>query len=141
MSRPKSEATIQRERDRAIRKERRELKRKEREERRQLRLRKRVTRESVVKNGVPGIKRSGETLSLQAALAHNPCDGCHRIVGNVEIVSRFCGTCEYGEEVVHSPKILKAKQGDLEGESGQNRLLFQHIKQGGDDAPINASRA
>lgn len=43
------------------------------------------------------IKPNGSRVSLQAALSHNPCDGCHRIVGNAETVSRFCGTCEYGD--------------------------------------------
>lgn len=59
------------------------------------------------------VKPSGDRISLQAAISHNPCDGCHRIVGNVEIVSRFCGTCEYGErEEVNDPEPELKAQGD-----------------------------
>ena len=58
------------------------------------------------------IKANGSHVSLQVAISYNPCDGCHRIVGNAEIVSRFCGTCCYSEtrrEVVDSSVCVVTK--------------------------------
>ena len=94
MSRPKSEKTLALERDRAIRRERRELKRKAREARRAKREMKRRVREGIAQNGVPKVER---TISVHDALSHNPCDSCHRIVGNIDIIQRFCRTCCYSE--------------------------------------------
>jgi len=120
--RHKSEATIQLERDRAIRKERTELKRQEREAKRQARLKKRLTHESVVWNGVPKVKPEESRFGLREAIAYSPfvlCGGCGVIVREDVLIDGFCLGCKYREEVVDSPECLKAKQGDtLTGAAG-----------------------
>jgi len=116
MSRPKSAARIQADIDKAIRKKRRECKRQEHETRRKERERKRATHESIVKNnGISPIQSGGEKLGLRDAMTYSPlvlCGGCGVIVREDSLIDGFCPGCKYGEEVVDSPDVLKAKQGD-----------------------------
>ena len=99
--RHKSEATIQLERDRAIRKERTELKRQEREAKRQARLKKRLTHESVVRNGVPKVRPEESRFGLREAMEHSPltwCEGCASIVRECEMVGDICEQCYHSME-------------------------------------------
>jgi len=115
MSRPKSAARIQADIDKAIRKERRDRKRQEREAKRTIRTRKRETHEHVVQNGIPKVQSGGEKLGLRDAMTYSPlvlCGGCGVIVREDSLIDGFCPGCKYGEEVVDSPDVLKAKQGD-----------------------------
>jgi len=107
MSRPKSAATIQLERDRAIRKERREQKRTEREVRRKERLRKRATHESVIRhNGIIPVKADERYLGLRDAIAYSPltwCEACKCIVRESAMKGDVCEACWFtseGKEVV-----------------------------------------
>jgi len=100
MSRPKSEATIQMERDRAIRKERRDRLRGECEARRIIRLAKERARESVKRNGVPQIKPDDSRFGFREAVAHLPlvdCSRCHALVR--EFYGTLCERCHYSKEV------------------------------------------
>jgi hypothetical protein len=101
MSRHKSEATIQLERDRAIRKERLERKRKEHEVKREARLKKRLTHESVVRNGVPKVQPSESRFGLREAMEHSPlmwCESCDCIVREREMVGNICEQCYHSTE-------------------------------------------
>ena len=122
MSRPKSPERIQRDLDKAIRKERRERKRKEREAKRAARLKKQMTHESVVRNnGISKLQSGGELLGIRDAIAysgseHGLCERCKGFFRMDDFIDGLCPKCKYGKEVVDSPECLKAKQGDvLEG--------------------------
>ena len=113
MSRPKTEATIQRERDRAIRKERMELKRREREAKRQARLKKQLTHESVVRNGVPKVHSGGTELGIRDAINYSPllfCARCGRLSRSNEFIGGLCERCHYGKEVQEKQEGLKANR-------------------------------
>ena len=120
MSRPKSPERIQRDLDKAIRKERRERKRKEREAKRAARLKKQMTHESVVRNnGISKVQSGGAHLGIHDAIGYSPlvlCGGCGDAIRESILIGDLCPKCKYGKEVVDSPECLKAKQGDaLEG--------------------------
>jgi hypothetical protein len=114
MSRPKSEATLQRELDRKIREERRERKNAEREAKREVRLKKQMTRESVKQNGVPQVQSGSAQLGIRDAIAYSPlvlCGGCGAIVRESAVIGDLCEKCKYRKEVEETEEILKA-QGD-----------------------------
>ena len=117
MSRPKSPARIQADRDKTIRKERRERKRQECEAKRTLRARKRATHEHVVQNGISKLQSGGELLGIRDAIAysgseHGLCERCKGFFRMDDFIDGLCPKCKYAKEVVDSPKCLKAKQGD-----------------------------
>jgi hypothetical protein len=133
MSRPKSEATIQRERDRAIRKERREQKRAERDAKQEVRLKKQMTRESVKQNGIPQVQSGSAQLGIRDAIAYSPlvlCGGCGAIVRESAVIGDLCEKCKYRKEVEETEEILK-EQGDKavpgkgDGGSGTEALAGQ----------------
>jgi len=132
MSRPKSEATIQLEHDRSIRKERMELKRQEREAKRQARLKKRMTHESVVRNGVPKVQSGGTELGIHDAIAYSPlviCAGCAEVVREILDADGLCEKCKYGKEVLqgeHVSERLEALQSMAvpgKGDGGENGTI------------------
>ncbi|MCJ7644189.1 MAG: hypothetical protein MUP28_06900 [Candidatus Aminicenantes bacterium] len=150
MSRPKSAATIQRERDRAarkkererkqaekerdqkIREERRERKQAEQKVKREARRKKKLTRESVERNGVPKVQSAGEELGFRDAVACSPlmdCKRCHAIVH--ELYGTLCERCHYGKEVNdQDEKELKARgnkavPGNGDGGCGTKALAGQ----------------
>ena len=101
--RHKSEATIQLERDRAIRKERRELKRREREAKRKARLKRRLTHESIIRNGIPTVRSGGTELGIHDAVAYSPlviCAGCAEAVREILDADGLCEKCKYEKEVL-----------------------------------------
>jgi len=116
MSRPKSPARIQADRDKTIRKERRERKRQECEAKRTLRARKRATHESIVKNnGISPIHSGGEQLGLRDAIVYSPlvlCGGCGAIVRDSAIIGNLCPKCKYGKEVQSAQHEGRQTQGD-----------------------------
>ena len=126
--RHKSEATIQLERDRAIRKERTELKRQERE----VRLEKQRVHESVERNGVPKIRPEESHFGLREAMEHSPlmgCSGCHALVR--ELYGTLCERCHYSKEVNDEnenelkARVNKAVPGKGDGGSGTKALVGQ----------------
>ena len=132
MSRPKSEATIQMERDRAIRKERRDRLRGECEARRIIRLAKERARESVKRNGVPQIKPDDSRFGFREAVAHLPlvdCSRCHALVR--EFYGTLCERCHYSKEVNDEnenelkARVNKAVPGKGDGGSGTKALAGQ----------------
>jgi len=102
MSRPKSEATIQRERDRGVRKERREQKRAEHEAKQEARLKKKLVHESVERNGVPKINPDDSHFGLREALMYSPvvlCGKCGGVVRESAVIGSLCERCHYSMEV------------------------------------------
>jgi len=102
MSRPKSPERIQRDLDKAIRKERRERKRQEREAKREARLKKQAVHEHVAQNGIPKVQSGGMELGIRDAIAYSPlvlCGGCGVIIRESAIIGDLCPTCKYGKEV------------------------------------------
>jgi len=127
MSRPKSEATIQMERDRAIRKERRDRLRGECEARRIIRLAKERARESVKRNGVPQIKPDDSRFGFREAVAYSPlviCGKCGGVIRESEELGSLCERCYFSKEVNdQDEKELKARgnkavPGKGDGEDG-----------------------
>jgi hypothetical protein len=117
MSRPKSPARIQADRDKTIRKERRERKRQECEARRKERERKRAIHESIVKNnGISPIHSGGEQLGLRDAMTYSPlvlCGGCGAIIRKSALIGDLCPTCKYGKEVIDEKIFpLSVRTGD-----------------------------
>lgn len=113
MSRPKSEATIQRECDRSIRAERREQRRFVRETRQAIRLKRQLTHESVVKNGIPKVQSGGTELGIHDAIAYSPlviCDRCHTLVR--ELIGGLCERCHYSNEGRTNDGMTETEQGD-----------------------------
>ena len=128
--RHKSKATMQLERDRAIRKERRKLKRREREAKREVRLKRRLTHESVMRNGVPKVQSGGAELGIRDAIALNPwrfCESCGRLVKEKELErGDLCPACYFEWDKTkggeNSAETKPKQQGDkglpLAGERG-----------------------
>jgi len=116
MSRPKSPERIQRDLDKAIRKERRERKRKEREAKRAARLKKQMTHESVVRNnGISKVQSGGAHLGIHDAIGYSPlvlCGGCGAIVRDSAIIGNLCPKCKYGKEVQSAQHEGRQTQGD-----------------------------
>ena len=126
MSRPKSEATIQRERDRSIRAERREQRRFVRETRQALRLKRQLTHESVVKNGIPKVRSGNQYFGLRDAIAVNEimfCESCDRVVREREMIGDVCAECYFGKEVMDSENPRLKVQGDSAPHSRGERGL------------------
>jgi len=98
VSRPKSPERIQADIDRAIRTARRERKRKEREVKRAIRLRSQLSRERILKNGVPKVQPSESRFGLREAMDHSSlmiCNRCQRAVREREIIGDLCESCHY----------------------------------------------
>ena len=118
MSRPKSEATIQRERDREIRRERRELKRQEREARRTERERKQKVREGLKDHDIPPPQIPDDgSLGLRRLVGWSPrelCTQCHALYPAREMIGSLCERCHYTNELGgENPDVAQAKkQGD-----------------------------
>ena len=100
MSRPKSEATLQREHEREIRHERRLVKQAERDLKRQARLARQASRARIATAPVPKIKPEESRFGLREALAYSglmDCDKCHRITRERDLIIGVCELCEYAE--------------------------------------------
>jgi len=111
MSRPKSPERIQADLDKAIRKERQERKRQECEAKRQARLKKRLTHESVVWNGVPKVKPEESRFGLREAIAYSPlviCGKCGGVIRESEELGSLCEPCYFSKEV-NDPEEEKLK--------------------------------
>ena len=131
MSRPKSEATIQRERDRSIRAERREQRRFVRETRQALRLKRQLTHESVVKNGIPKVRSGNQYFGLRDAIAVNEimfCESCDRVVRESEMMGDICNICYHGKEVMDSENVELKVRGDRavpgKGDGGRGTITL-----------------
>jgi len=115
MSRPKSPERIQRDLDKAIRKERREQKQAEQKAKREVRLEKQRVHESVERNGVPKIRPEESHFGLREAVAYSPlvlCGGCGVIVRDSAIIGNLCPKCKYGKEVQSAQHEGRQTQGD-----------------------------
>jgi hypothetical protein len=96
MSRPKSEATLQREHEREIRHERRLVKQAERDLKRRARLDRRAFRARIAGAPVPKIKPEESRFGLREALAYSglmDCDKCHRITRERDLIVGVCEFC------------------------------------------------
>jgi hypothetical protein len=102
--------------NKTIREERRHQKVAEREAKRQARLKKRLTHESVVKNGVPKVQSGGTELGIHDAIAYSPlmiCAGCVEAVREILDADGLCEKCKYEKEVLqgeHVSERLEALQ-------------------------------
>ena len=108
--------------DRAIRTERRELKRREREAKREARLRRRLTHESVVRNGVPPVRSGGTELGIHDAIAYSPlviCAGCAEAVREILDADGLCEKCKYEKEVLQGEHISERLEQGRPREGGR----------------------
>jgi hypothetical protein len=118
MSRHKSPERIQRDIEKAIRKERRERKRQEREERRRLRIEKRRVREHVAKNGIAGAQLNESSFGFWDAIHYDAltiCESCCRVVYESRMMNDVCEQCFYSKEVIHDEQGLKTENAVAEG--------------------------
>lgn len=149
MSRPKSQATLQKERDREIRRQRRELKRRERESRKAERDERRKRRESA-RNGGPILARpAAETEPCYRALrSYHPlrfCESCREIKREDWMKTEdLCLGCFYDQGgAIQKTGATKAEASRNRATEGAAALLFDMAtgtltepESSGDPSPI-----
>ena len=115
MSCHKSPERMQSDMDKAIRKERWERKRQERDERRKLRKEKQRVRESIAKNGVPGVQFHESSFGFWDAIHHDAltcCESCNRVLYESRMMGDICEQCFYSKEAIRDEGLKSETQRD-----------------------------
>jgi len=92
----------EKEQEKKIRKERKERKIAEAEAKRETRCKKRLTHESLERNGVPKVESAGSQVGNRDAIAYSEyvlCEGCHNAIRESSMIGKLCERCHYSKEV------------------------------------------